>query len=138
MPNGAVFLPGLKSLLAFGGSTIMTAGTLCLPKMASRGDGPAALRAADWLSLGAAPTFAFVAALTGILGGGGHESLCSAVSHTSVLSGMAPMYMLMGVFHVAPWLKLISRWRSGARAAGLAHEEGMSRPLAEQRRSHGA
>ena len=109
-----------------------------MPEVVSRGDRPAALRAADWLSLGAAPTFALMAALTGILGGGGHEGLCSAASHTSVLNGMVPMYVLMSAFHVTPWLKLISHRRSGARAAGLAYEGGMSRPFADRRCSHGA
>jgi hypothetical protein len=33
-----------------------------------------------WLSLAATPTFAFMAALTAILGGGGHEMLCSAAT----------------------------------------------------------
>jgi hypothetical protein len=88
----------------------------------SRDDRLAALRMADWLSLGAAPTFAFMATITSILGGGPHEILCSAASHSSVLSGMVPMYVLMSAFHSAPWLELISRWRSGARAPGITHE----------------
>jgi hypothetical protein len=75
-----------------------------------------ALRAADWLSLGAAPTLIFMATLTAILDGGEHEVFCSAASHTSALGGMAPMYMMMSVFHLVPWLKLITRWRNGARA----------------------
>jgi hypothetical protein len=62
-----------------------------------------------------------MAAITGILGCGAHEMACSAPSHTSALTGMVPMYVLMSAFHFAPWLKLISRWRSGASAAGLAH-----------------
>jgi hypothetical protein len=91
----------------------MTPSPHYLPKVVSRDDRLAALRAADWLSLGAAPTFAFMAALTGIVGGGTHEMFCSAASHTSPLSGMGPMYVLMSAFHFAPWLKLISRWRRG-------------------------
>jgi hypothetical protein len=74
------------------------------------------LRAADWLSLGAAPALIFMATLTAILDGGAHGVLCSAASHTSVLGGMAPMYMMMSVFHLVPWLKLISRGRNGAHA----------------------
>jgi hypothetical protein len=31
------------------------------------------------------------------------------------LHGMVPMYLLMSAFHAAPWLKLISSRRSGAR-----------------------
>ena len=73
-------------------------------------------RPADWLSLGAAPTLIFMATLTAILDGGAHGVLCSAASHTSVLGGMAPMYMMMSVFHLVPWLKLISGWRNDARA----------------------
>src|SRR6266852_1907699 len=70
---------------------------------------------ADWLSLAAAPTFAIMALLTGVLGGGAPDMLCSAAQDGSPLSGMVPMYLLMSAFHSAPWLKLISRRRSGAR-----------------------
>jgi hypothetical protein len=66
----------------------------------------AALGAADWLSLAAAPTFALMALLTGVLGGPA-DVLCAAMQDASPLSGMAPMYLLMSAFHLAPWLKLI-------------------------------
>ena len=69
----------------------------------------AALGAADWLCLAAAPTFAIMALLTGVLGGGPPDMLCSAAQDASPLSGMLPMYVLMSAFHSAPWLKLISR-----------------------------
>ena len=91
----------------------MAQSTLYSPEVVSRGDGPTALRAADWLSLAAAPTFASMAAFTGILGGGAHEMLCSAMPDGSPFNGMALMYLLMSAFHVAPWLKFISRWRGG-------------------------
>ena len=68
----------------------------------------AAFGAADGLALAASPTFAVMALLTGVLGGGPAEMLCSAAGVSS-LSGMVTMYMLMGAFHAAPWLKLISR-----------------------------
>ncbi|SDL72280.1 hypothetical protein SAMN05661010_02421 [Modicisalibacter muralis] len=68
--------------------------------------------AADWLCLAAAPTFAIMALLTGVLGDGSLDMLCSAAHSTSPLSGMVPMYLLMSVFHSAPWLRLISNWRS--------------------------
>jgi hypothetical protein len=74
----------------------------------------AALGAADWLCLAAAPTFAIMAVLTGVLGGRPPDMLCST-AHASLLSGMIPMYVLMSAFHSAPWLKLISSRRSGAR-----------------------
>jgi hypothetical protein len=63
---------------------------------------------ADWLSLAAAPTFAIMALLTGVLGGGAPDMLCSAM-HASPLGGMVPMYLLMSAFHLAPWLRLIGR-----------------------------
>ena len=75
--------------------------------------GAAALGAADWLCLAAAPTFAVMALLTVVLGGGAPDMLCAAAQDASPLSGMAPMYVLMSAFHSAPWLKLISRRRSG-------------------------
>jgi len=49
----------------------------------------AALGAADWLSLAAAPTFAIMALLTGALDGGPADMLCSA-ARASPLSGMVP------------------------------------------------
>jgi hypothetical protein len=70
----------------------------------------AAIGAADFLYLAAAPTFAVLARLTGVLGGGSPDALCSS---GSPLGGMVPMYLLMSAFHTAPWLKLISNWRSG-------------------------
>jgi hypothetical protein len=75
------------------------------------------LRATDWLCLGAAPTFAIMALLTGVLGGGQSDNLCSAAGHTSPLSGMIPMYLLMSAFHSPPWLKLISSRGNGTRRA---------------------
>ena len=71
-----------------------------------------ARRASDWLSLAAAPTFAIMAVLTGVLGGGHADLLCSAADHTSPLSGMIPMYLLMSAFHSSPWLKLMSSRRN--------------------------
>jgi hypothetical protein len=77
------------------------------------GNVDAAGRAAvHWLSLAAAPTFAIMALLTAVHGGGATDVLCSAAQDASPLSGMVPMYLLMSAFHSAPWLKLISRARS--------------------------
>ena len=72
----------------------------------------AATGAADWLYLAAAPTFAIMALLTAVLGGGSPDVF---VSSASPLSGMVPMYLLMSAFHLPPWLKLISGWRGGGR-----------------------
>ena len=73
--------------------------------------------AVEWLGLAAAPTFAIMALLTSVLGGGQLDILCSAAEHPSALSGMTTMYLLMSAFHSSPWLKLISRRRNGARRA---------------------
>lgn len=83
---------------------------------ASTGSGDAAaLGAADWLCLAAAPTFVVMAVMTGIFGGGASDMLCSAAQGASPLSGMVPMYLLMSAFHSPPWLKLVANRRSGAR-----------------------
>jgi len=63
-----------------------------------------------WLSLAAAPTFAGMALLTSVHGGGMPDVLCSVAQGGSPLSGMALMYLLMSAFHLAPWLKLVSSW----------------------------
>ena len=72
---------------------------------------------ADWLCLAAAPTFAIMALLTAVLGGGAPDVLCASAQGASPLSGMVPMYVLMSAFHSAPWLKLIFSRPSGARCA---------------------
>jgi hypothetical protein len=69
-----------------------------------------------WLRLAAAPSFAIMALLTVALDSSLPNALCLAAGH-SRLGGMAPMYLLMAVFHLPPWLNLISRrrnlpWRS--------------------------
>ena len=75
------------------------------------------LPAADWLGLAAAPTFAIMALVTSVLGGGQADILCGAASP---LSGMTAMYVLMSAFHLAPWLKLISGRRTEKCGAATA------------------
>ena len=74
--------------------------------------------AAGWLGLAAAPTFAIMALLSGVSGETAPDMLCSAMHSGSMLGGMAPMYLLMSVFHSAPWLKLIICARLDAGAGG--------------------
>ena len=71
-------------------------------------------RLARWLGLAATPTFAVMAVLTAVLGGGPVDMLCSA-GHGSILGGMVPMYLLMSAFHAAAWLRLVSEWRGASR-----------------------
>jgi hypothetical protein len=91
----------------------------------------AALGAADWLCLAAAPTFALMALLTGVLGGGPPDLLCSAAQDASALSGMIPMYLLMSAFHSGPWLKLICALRG---VGGKARDPGESGVMSSQAR----
>jgi hypothetical protein len=67
-----------------------------------------ALGIGKFLCLAATPAFAIMALMTGVLGGGPMEMLCSA-GHRSPLTGMIPMYLLMSAFHSVPWLTLIAR-----------------------------
>jgi hypothetical protein len=71
----------------------------------------AALGAAGWLGFAAAPTFAIMALLTGVLADGKMAMLCSTAPDPSPLGGMVPMYLLMSAFHSAPWLKLMANRR---------------------------
>jgi hypothetical protein len=77
--------------------------------------GAAARSLAKWLGLAAAPTFATMALLTGVLGDGKMAMMCSAAQDPSSLGGMVPMYLLMSAFHLAPWLKLIANRGGRAR-----------------------
>jgi hypothetical protein len=72
---------------------------------------PATMAAANLLHLAAAPTFAIMALLTGVLGGS-PDALCS-IANASPLGGMVPMYVLMSAFHSPPWLRLINGRRRG-------------------------
>ena len=74
---------------------------------AMRGDA-AGTPAASLLSLAAAPTFVAMALWSAIAGGPAELMCGSALS----LNSMAAMYALMSVFHVSPWLTLLSNWRN--------------------------
>jgi hypothetical protein len=60
------------------------------------------------LSLAATPSFAIMALLTAVQGGGMPDMICSAAPAGLPLTGMVPMYALMSAFHLAPWITLIS------------------------------
>jgi len=75
----------------------------------------AAVRITDGLGLMASPISATMAVLTSMPGGGPAEAFCSSV-HASPLGGMTTMYLLMGAFHVAPWIRLVrTRFGDGPR-----------------------
>jgi hypothetical protein len=71
----------------------------------------AAIRVADVLALAASPTFAIMALLTAVMGGGSSEML-GMTTHASPIGGMVTMYSLMSAFHASAWLKVI---RTGGR-----------------------
>ncbi|MDL2408458.1 hypothetical protein PY650_22975 [Rhizobium calliandrae] len=71
----------------------------------------AAMGISRWLSLAATPTFSVMALLSATAGGA--DMICSAGGGASPLSGMVPMYLIMSLFHSAPWLKLLSPQGNG-------------------------
>ena len=60
--------------------------------------------AAGWLGLAASPTFALMAWIAS--GGPPQGMLCAMQSGVLPIDGMTAMYLLMALFHLAPWLKL--------------------------------
>ena len=69
-------------------------------------DSATALGAVDWLCLLATPTFAIMALISALTGG--TDMTCMGMQDASPLSGMAVMYGLMSVFHLAPWVRVIA------------------------------
>ena len=69
------------------------------------GSGSAAPGGAGWLSLAATPTFALMALWTGLANQ--PDMLC--MQSASPIGGMTTMYLLMSVFHLTPWLRLVTR-----------------------------
>ncbi len=83
---------------------------------------------AAWLGLAAAPTFAVMGLATAVTGA--PDMLCAG--HASGLSGMVPMYLLMSLFHLAPWLKLIAG-RPKRTAERIARLRGLDLAVARRR-----
>jgi len=65
------------------------------------------------LALAPTPTFALLAVLSA-----GQESPICSTFHSSPLTGMVSMYVLMSVFHAGPWLKKLDRRCRGLCRAG--------------------
>lgn len=64
---------------------------------------------ASRLGLAAAPTFALLAAVSAF----GSSGICSAASPFVSINDMTLMYLLMSLFHLSPWLRLLSRRLTG-------------------------
>lgn len=60
-------------------------------------------RAARWLSLAASPAFALMALAA--IASPPPIALCGAAPGGLPIDGMALMYLLMSLFHLAPWLR---------------------------------
>lgn len=58
------------------------------------------------LRLAAAPTFLLMGGMSAFSAPG--MSICTTAVPWSPISDMALMYLLMAVFHLSPWLKLLS------------------------------
>ena len=93
-----------RSLTAFGMTLSAGSEKPCHPEPKAR---DLARAAADALCLAATPTFALMALLTGLAGGGAQDMLCGQMA--SPIGGMVPMYLLMSAFHATPWLRRIFR-----------------------------
>jgi len=66
-----------------------------------------ALGISGWMRYASSPTYAAMALLSGGADGGA-APLCSMGHSPLPLDGMVTMYLIMAIFHSAPWLRLIS------------------------------
>ena len=74
--------------------------------------------AGGWLHFAAAPAFAAMALVTGVMGAAPARVLCQTMGHGWLSpDGMSFMYLLMAVFHAAPWWQwMVRRTRDHKRA----------------------
>lgn len=80
-----------------------------------------AIDLAGWLGLAATSIFALMAWISAV--GSAEMAICSTASAFMPIDDMALMYLLMGLFHVSPWLKLLSA-RSQHRNTSATQIEG--------------
>lgn len=90
-----------------------------MTSLATRSSNEALLKSAGVLAgrlgFAAAPTFALMAGIAAVNSQG--MAMCSAATPLAPLDEMVLMYLLMSVFHLSPWLRLLSRRRSAPRHA---------------------
>ncbi|GGE49623.1 hypothetical protein GCM10007276_28450 [Agaricicola taiwanensis] len=68
---------------------------------------PPLVDVAGRLGFAATPTFALMAWISAVSSPG--MIMCSVASPLVPINDMALMYLLMSLFHLSPWLKLLSR-----------------------------
>lgn len=80
---------------------------MTMPATFANGKWPAsgARGVAGWLCLAASPAFAAMA----WIGPGDPMALCASGPGMPPMDGMTAMYLLMSLFHLPPWLVLVSR-----------------------------
>ena len=61
--------------------------------------------ATGWIGFAASPTFALMASITAT--DAPRMALCTSASDMLPIDGMPWMYLLMSLFHLTPWLKLV-------------------------------
>ena len=66
----------------------------------------ATIAAAGWLGLAVAPTCALMAWISAV--GSPAMTMCQTASAFAPVNDMALMYVLMSLFHLSPWMKLLS------------------------------
>lgn len=69
----------------------------------------------EWLCLAVAPVCVLMALYVGVHDGSTGGGMAAAMHRASPLGGMAPMYALMSLFHLAPWVRRLSARRPAAR-----------------------
>jgi len=77
-------------------------------------------RALRLLCLAPTPTFALLGLLCAAQEGSLESLVCSAGHGSSPLTGMVSMYLLMSVFHSAPWIRMIAQRQRTEQPATLS------------------
>ena len=65
------------------------------------------MTAPGWLTLAASPSFALMAFVSAEQSAGPGAMICGVSLNASPFGSMTVRYVLMSVFHAAPWLKIV-------------------------------